>query len=175
MDRYGKLISPDTLRFERLLPGPIERVWEYLTDSEIRGKWLASGEMELKEDGDITFFFFHDNLSDEPDTIPEKYEGMKDGHHSKGKVLKLDPPKMLQFTWDNEGMVTINLAEEGDKVRLTLVHSKLKERSTIIGGAAGWHTHLDILADNLEGKSPKPFWKVHMAFEKEYIERLYGN
>jgi len=174
MDKYGKLISPDTLRFERLLPGPIERVWKYITDSELRGKWLASGEMELREGGDITFFFLHDNLSDEPDTIPEKYSEMKKGYHSKGKVLKLDPPKMLQFTWDNEGIVTITLSEEGDRIKLTLMHSKLEGRNTIIGGSAGWHTHLDILADNLHEVRPKPFWKVHMTMEKEYEERLFG-
>ena len=175
MDKYGKLINPNTLRFERLLPGPIELVWKYLTDSELRGKWLASGEMELKEGGDITFFFFHDNLSNQPDPVPEKYKEMEKGHHSKGVVLKVDAPNILKFTWDNEGEVTINLIPEGEKVRLVLVHEKLVGKDTIIGGSAGWHTHLDILADNLEGKEPKPFWKIHMEFEKEYELRLYGS
>ena len=41
--QYAKRVSKDAVRFERLLPGPIERVWSYLTDSEKRGKWLASG------------------------------------------------------------------------------------------------------------------------------------
>jgi hypothetical protein len=31
---FGVLIEPGTIRFERILPGPIERVWDYLTDSE---------------------------------------------------------------------------------------------------------------------------------------------
>ena len=35
-DAYGTLIEPATLKIERLLPGPIERVWAYLTDSELR-------------------------------------------------------------------------------------------------------------------------------------------
>ena len=30
MNDYGVLTAPDTLRIERLLPGPIERVWQYL-------------------------------------------------------------------------------------------------------------------------------------------------
>jgi hypothetical protein len=33
---------------------------------------------------------------------------------------------------------------------------------------AGWHTHLEILADRLEGKEPQGFWKVHMPLEEEY-------
>ena len=47
-DAYGALIEPTTLKIQRLLPGPIERVWAYLTDSELRRKWLAAGAMEMK-------------------------------------------------------------------------------------------------------------------------------
>ena len=47
-DAYGELIEPTTLRIQRLLPGPIERIWAYLTDSELRRKWLAAGAMEMK-------------------------------------------------------------------------------------------------------------------------------
>jgi len=28
------------------LPGPIERVWEYLTDPDKRARWFAGGPME---------------------------------------------------------------------------------------------------------------------------------
>ena len=47
-DDYGTLIEPATLRIQRVLPGPIERVWAYLTDSELRRQWFAAGPMELK-------------------------------------------------------------------------------------------------------------------------------
>jgi len=47
-DAYGALIEPTTLKIQRLLPGPIERVWAYLTDSDLRRKWLAAGAMEMK-------------------------------------------------------------------------------------------------------------------------------
>ena len=40
---YGELIEPTTLKIQRLLPGPIERIWAYLTDSDLRRKWLAAG------------------------------------------------------------------------------------------------------------------------------------
>ena len=45
LDAYGVLTEPATLKLERLLPGPIERVWAYLVDSGLRRQWLASGEM----------------------------------------------------------------------------------------------------------------------------------
>ena len=48
IDAYGVLIEPTTLKIQRLLPGPLERVWDYLTDSDLRRQWLAAGPMQLK-------------------------------------------------------------------------------------------------------------------------------
>ena len=42
-DAYGTLIEPTTLKIQRLLPGPIERIWAYLVESDKRRKWLAAG------------------------------------------------------------------------------------------------------------------------------------
>lgn len=62
---YGTFTSEAEVRFQRLLPGPIETVWEYLTDSEKRGTWLAKGTMELKVGGKVELNFLHSSLSDE--------------------------------------------------------------------------------------------------------------
>jgi hypothetical protein len=51
MNEYGQVIDKGTVRFERLLPGPVERVWQYLTDSQLRGTWLATGPMEPRAGG----------------------------------------------------------------------------------------------------------------------------
>ena len=48
-DAYGVLTEPATLTIQRMLPGPIERVWAYLTESDLRRKWLAAGEMERED------------------------------------------------------------------------------------------------------------------------------
>ena len=45
---YGVLAEPATLKIQRRLPGPIERVWAYLTESDLRRQWLAAGQMEMK-------------------------------------------------------------------------------------------------------------------------------
>ena len=34
MTGYPEVISPTEIRFERLLPGPIENIWTYLTDAQ---------------------------------------------------------------------------------------------------------------------------------------------
>ena len=43
-DAYGTLIEPTTLKMQRLLPGPIERIWAWLVESDKRRKWLAAGD-----------------------------------------------------------------------------------------------------------------------------------
>jgi uncharacterized protein YndB with AHSA1/START domain len=45
---YGEMIEPTTLKIQRMLPGSVERVWDYLTKSELRRQWFAAGDMEMK-------------------------------------------------------------------------------------------------------------------------------
>ena len=63
MNEYGVMTEARTVRLERVLPGPIERVWDYLTDSKKRGKWFASGPMDLRVGGEVEFRFHHADLS----------------------------------------------------------------------------------------------------------------
>ena len=54
---YGTVIGPRAVRLERILPGPIERVWAYLTEPDKRAKWMAAGSMADYVGGpvDVTF------------------------------------------------------------------------------------------------------------------------
>jgi len=51
MNPYGERIDENTIRFVRLLPGPIERVWEYIVDPDRRQKWFCAGDFELRPGG----------------------------------------------------------------------------------------------------------------------------
>ena len=57
-------------------------------------------------------------------------------------------------------------------VRLVLVHSRLPNREEMLSVAGGWHTHLDILADRLDGRTPPGFWATHTRLEAEYALRI---
>ena len=70
-DAYGTLTEPATLTLQRLLPGPIERVWAYLTDGELRRKWLAAGTMELTAGAPFELVWRNDELTDPPGTRPD--------------------------------------------------------------------------------------------------------
>ena len=46
---FGTLIEPTTLKIERMLPGPIERVWSYLTDNDLRSQ-VSSRQYTVQSD-----------------------------------------------------------------------------------------------------------------------------
>ncbi|MBL0915697.1 MAG: SRPBCC domain-containing protein, partial [Sphingopyxis sp.] len=80
-DTYGTLAAPATLTLQRLLPGPIERIWAYLTESEKRKQWFAAGDYELKKGGKANLFFQHKNISKPGTTPPEAFRKMHaEGH-----------------------------------------------------------------------------------------------
>lgn len=176
MNDYGELTAPDTVRFERVLPGPIERVWAYLTESEKRGRWLASGEMELRPGGSAEFHFDHQMLSPHPEAVPDKYSQYENGVSFSGRIVRSEPLRLLVFTWPeedgSESEVTFELAERSDEVLLTLKHRRLQSREIRLGVAAGWHTHLGVLAARLHGRDPEPFWATHARLEADYEQRF---
>jgi uncharacterized protein YndB with AHSA1/START domain len=171
---YGQLVEPNTLRFERLLPGPIERVWAYLTESDKRGQWLASGEMDPRVGGSVVFHFDHNSLSSEKAPPPKQLEGAC-GTNTNHKITVWDPPHSLGITWggaDEPSEVTFELTPQQDKVLLVLTHRRLVNRKTRLGVAAGWHSHLTVLENRLNGREPRAFWNTFTPLNLEYEERL---
>jgi len=176
MNEYGERLDDTTVRFERLLPGPIERVWAYLTESDKRARWLCAGDTESCVGGHVDMLFHNESLSSAEDIPrPEKYRDLPAEIAFSGTVTRYEPPNVLAHTWDFEeelSEVCYELTERDDKVLLVLTHRKLHSDDTVLSVSGGWHTHLDILEDVLEGRAPKPFWKTHTAFEAEYATRL---
>ena len=177
MNDYGEMLDKSTIRFERLLPGPIERVWAYVVESDKRAKWLCSGETSLAVGGDVQMRFHHASMVDqtEGENRPEKYQDMPDTVAFGGKVTAIEAPHLLSHTWEFEGEnseVTYELTERGDQVQLVLTHRRLNSLNETLSVAAGWHTHLLILSEHLQGRKAPPFWKVHTELELEYQKRL---
>ncbi|PPJ42565.1 MULTISPECIES: SRPBCC family protein [unclassified Pseudoxanthomonas] len=174
--RFGTLVAPNTLRLQRSLPGPIERVWHYLTDSEARGRWLASGPMDLRVGGDVALVFRHDDLSDVQVPTPERYRTEDGCHRQSGRITACEPPRLLAHTWGEadgtSSEVRFDLEPQGERVLLTITHSRLPDRDALLSVSAGWHAHIGILIDHLEGRAPANFWTSHEALEADYAQRL---
>lgn len=169
---FGTLTEPATLTLRRRLPGPIDRVWRYLTQSDLRRQWLASGEMRGEVGSRFELVWRNDELSDPPGNKPD---GFGDEHRLESEIVEFDPPHRLGFTWGDTGGVTMELEPDGDGVLLTVTHRRIVERSSRLNISAGWHAHLDMLAARLAGTTPaQPFWDRWVGLKAEYETRIPG-
>jgi uncharacterized protein YndB with AHSA1/START domain len=172
---YATTPEARTVRLERVLPGPIERVWAYLTESEKRGKWFASGPMELRAGGKLEFHFDNSKLTPYKETTPERFKEC-DGMTSRGRVTRCEPPRVLSFSWNEEhggtSEVTFELSTLDKDVLLVLTHRRLPNRSEMVSVAGGWHVHVALLIAHLKEEQPQPFWSTFEKLEAEYEKRI---
>jgi uncharacterized protein YndB with AHSA1/START domain len=150
------------MRYERRLGHPVERVWAALTQpSELRG-WLADADLELVEGGRVELRWL--NTDD-------------DGNRAvaTGNVTALDPPRLLELDTDPHGTLRWELADDGGGgTALTFTVSVPAPNEAVDMARAGWHIHLEHLADLLDGRpvdwsawstEHRPRWQeVHDAY-----------
>jgi uncharacterized protein YndB with AHSA1/START domain len=123
---YETYEGKPAVRFERVYPHPVERVWRSITVPEEMASWFPSTvEVDLREGGAM-HFTFDENLAEPMD----------------GRVVELDPPKVFAFLWGKD-LLRLELAPEGDGTRLTLIQTL--EADEAARNAAGWHVCLDKL------------------------------
>ena len=166
---YGVLTEPATLTLQRVLPGPIERVWAYLTESDLRRTWLAAGEMELKVGAPFEFVWRNDELTSPVGTRPD---GFAEEMRMQSRITELDAPRRLSISWSGSGDVTFELEPKGDDVLLTVIHRRIPSRATMLKVGAGWHMHLDVLVARATGEEPMPFWDGWSRLHEEYDARI---
>lgn len=175
METYGNLVAPDAVRLERVLPGPIERVWRYLTESELRGTWFCSGDMQLQAGGHFEQVFRNSQLTGHDGEPPAKYASHGTEMRQAGRVLACEAPRRLVFTMGNAAApseVTFELTPQGEQVLLVVTHRNLATRDGLLSVSGGWHAHLAILRARLEGREPEGFWPLHTRLEADYTRRF---
>ena len=173
---YGEFTAPGEVRLIRLLPGPIERVWEFLTDPEKRSRWFCGGATEPRAGGKVVFAMHHAKLA--PNESPaEKYKHVQDpGVTFEGRVLRWEPPRVLAYTFGgDDSQVTFELKPQGDQVLLVVTHRATGEDlPELTNYASGWHTHFSLLIALLEGAPRPPFWATHARLVSDYEKRRAG-
>ncbi len=168
MKERATLIKPSTIRFERLLPGPVERVWAYIVESEKRATWLAAGEFDLRVGGKIEMESNNESLTDEVPPPGAIGTGKK---RIEGKITRLEPLRLLAHTWswnDKVSEVTYELTPKGKDVLLTIHHRLPDDQGLKIAVGGGWAVHTGILEDRLNGVKPRPFFSTHARLMKEF-------
>jgi uncharacterized protein YndB with AHSA1/START domain len=172
MTRHGRRLDDTTLQFERILDAPIEKVWAFIADGEKRARWFCGGAWDLRPGGRAVFAFDHRRISEVDDLPPEKYAQFAGETTMEGVIVDAERPRLVVYEWGDQfggrSQVKFELAEDGDRTRLVVTHSKLADRCERLSAAAGWHAHLDILEAKLENRSAPSFWRAHSAVETEY-------
>lgn len=173
MSKQGVVVDGRTMQFVRVLPGPIERVWEYITSPEKRMRWLAGGITEPRVGGKIVMEFVHSRISDTQEATPAEFKKVENGCGFEAKVVTWEPHTLFVMTWGSEkgapdSEVEFALRPQGKDVVLTLTHRKLPTRYEMLSVSGGWHAHLDILEDELTTGKRRAFWANFMANRGQY-------
>lgn len=150
-----------SVTFDRMLPGPIERVWEHLTVPAKLKAWFGEDStIEPRVGGAVRLM----------------------GGHVRGTITQWRPPHVLSYTWNvfgpgdgpdalsafPESYLSFMLEPRGKDVLLRLKHLPVLDRFEN-QNQMGWHTFLDILGATLSGEEVKP--------RPEYMKKnaaLYG-
>jgi uncharacterized protein YndB with AHSA1/START domain len=149
----GRVINESTFQFERILPAPVNRVWQYLTNSDFLSSWLAVASIECRVGGRVELQF--DQLE-----IPERAE---QGTTIRGLVSAYEAERKLEYSWIDttshlESAVSFELTAQGNETKLTVTHSRVPSARMHVF-MAGWHAHLDILTARLKNAVPPLFQK----------------
>jgi uncharacterized protein YndB with AHSA1/START domain len=164
------------VRFERHLDHPIERVWAALTEPVQMIAWWGEAEVDLVVGGRFKVSWL--NTDDGGNTAVMN-----------ATITELDAPTLLETDGDIHGVLRWQL-QPGESGGTDLSFSSTLEfseeflaerklpkdmRSSLL---AGWHIHLDHLADALEGgrvewpnwtRDHRPQWAV---YEERYSAML---
>jgi uncharacterized protein YndB with AHSA1/START domain len=126
-----------SVRFERRLDADVEDVWQALVEPERLGRWLAEATIDARVGGNVELRF-----GDEP------------GGLVTGSIRVFDPPRVLEYDWtypgESESVIRFELTPSGSGTTLVVDH-RLLGADAAAGYGAGWHAHLDQLAEELAG------------------------
>jgi uncharacterized protein YndB with AHSA1/START domain len=151
-ERSGKIMAQQApLNYVFYIAAAPEKVWEGFVSRESNRIIFAGAEFEadLKPGGSMAW------VGPGPDGKPMTYVG--------GKVLRAEPPKLLQYTFammksDKASRVTLELLAETEATKVTVTHDEWAgDDPNYAACADGWPRILSRLKTLIEtGKTFKP-------------------
>jgi|ERR1700722_18143344 len=138
---YGTLERGEgtvTVRFIRQLAHPPHKVWRALTEADHLNAWFPTTiEGEFTAGAPLVFRFTE--LAMPP---------------MGGLMIACEPPKLLEFTWDDETLrFELDAHETGTRLEFTATFAAVGKAAR---DAAGWHVCLDLLPGAIDGEPRQP-------------------
>jgi uncharacterized protein YndB with AHSA1/START domain len=127
------------VRFQRHLAHPIERVWAALTEPDQLLAWWGDADVDLVEGGRFTVRWLN---TDDRGNSPVMH----------ATITRLDPPRLLETSGDIHGVLRWELRPDDRGTTLVLTVSVPAPNNAVRLLRAGWHIHLEHLADALDGR-----------------------
>ena len=129
-----------TVRFERFVRAPIEKIWAALTTPERLADWFAPATIDLKLYGEVEFSW-------------------GTGLVERGFIVALEPPHLLAWASPDEGgrhqVVRWRLIQEHPDIGVRLILSQTNlPTEHLLSVATGWHVHLHELQDAALRETP---------------------
>jgi uncharacterized protein YndB with AHSA1/START domain len=151
-----------TLRFQRHLAHPIERVWAALTEPARLLDWWGDAQIDLVEGGRFTLRWLNTDAQGNGVTL-------------RAVITRLEPPHLLETRGEPHGTLRWELQPDATGTTLTFSSTLDLPAAYRSMNLAGWHYHLDALAAALDGRStdlvnlPNDRWE---ALNRQYLAQL---
>lgn len=146
-----------TLRYERRLHHPPEKVWQAITDPAELDRWWGDADVDLDA---RTFSIRWHNTDDEGNAAVMQ-----------ARITELDPPRRLEMQGDLHGTLRFDLQPDGDGTVLRFSSTLDLPEDFRTKVLAGWHFHLEALARALDGQTSDlktlkdPSWEeIHQRY-----------
>ena len=148
------------LALARSLQHSPEKVWRVLTERDLLKQWFPCDvEGEWKVGAPLRFEFLHG-----------EGEGLTEDQ-MRGEVLKVEPNRLLEFTWGEE-VIRCELVPEGDGCRLLFAHT-IDDASWGARNAAGWEMCLESLELVMQGATIAKFaWSIWRPKFEGYVKKF---
>lgn len=135
-----------TLHITRIIPAPVEKVWDAWTRPELLAKWSApEGVEHISYDVDLRVGGAYTLVMRTP-------EGGQ--HTAVGTYTEIDAPHRLVYTWDwveedyrmgVDTIVTVELRPAGEATEVILTHDLFPAAEATQGHNEGWTSCLNRL------------------------------
>ncbi|MBS4190606.1 SRPBCC domain-containing protein [Bacillus sp. FJAT-49705] len=112
-----------------IFEAPIQKVWDVVSTSEGIASWFMQNDFQLE--------------------VGHEFHIQSPFGPSPCKVLEINAPYHLSFSWDTDGwIVSFTLKEIGDKTEFTLIHGGWNQSDTVVPKAG---ENAAVIRDRMNG------------------------